>query len=224
VPLVLEELLLYRAYAHQTDFNMLADAIGATNTLAGAHDRASIAYHFEASTLGAQRYELAHVADGSYRHTFGASFGLGARYTFAARDYAPDAYAGYTGLYHVASAEAVWGSPAASSEGTIGYVFERQGANDPTLASNGNGGSAQLRLRLGDGVDLRASALAIHRRFDSASMGRIDTYVRGDAALYVDASSAFGFVVGGSLVRNASNTPDDDYTKWTLFAGVIAAN
>lgn len=221
-PLVLDTTVLYRAYAQQTSYDMLADAIGATATMAGARDRATLAYHYDASTLGGARYELAHVVDASYRHALGAGLAAGASYSFAARDYAQDAYAGYTGLYHTAGAELAWGSPRGPAEASAGYVFEREGTDDATLASIGHGGRGQLHIRLGDAADLRASAEAIHRTFDAAAMGRIDTSISADAALYVDVTDALGFVLGASLVRNVSNVADYDYMKWTAFAGLIA--
>jgi tetratricopeptide (TPR) repeat protein len=221
--LVLDETLLYRRYASQTAYDMLANAVGATYTLAGTSDRASLAYHFDASTLGGARYELAHLADVTYRHALASCYGIAARYTFADRNYAPVDFAGYTGLDHVGGVDFAWGSPRSPGEGSAGYVFEREGTTDPTLASTGHGARAQLRARVAGDTEVRASALAIYRTFDAAAMGRVDTHLRGDVALYVGASDAIGFVAGASLARNVSNDPDYDYTKWTVFVGISAS-
>ena len=222
LPLVVDDTLLYRSYARDTAYNMLADTAGATYTFAGLSDRATAAYHFEAETLGGARYELAHVADASYRHLFAGEYGIGARYSFAARDYALADYAGYTGMTHTAGADLSWGTPGGASGASLGYVFERENTDDPTLSSTGHGARGELHARLAPGTDLRASALALHRTFDPDSMGRVDTLVRTDAALYIDLSSSLGIVVGGTLVRNASNAADFDFTKWTAFAGLVA--
>ncbi len=221
--LVLDETLLYRRYASQTAYDMLANAVGASYTLAGAADRAMLAYHFDASMLGGTRYELAHLVDASYRHAIADSYGIGARYSFAYHDYAPVDYAGYTGPDHVAGIDFAWGSSRAPSEGTVGYVFERESTSDPTLASTGHGGRAQLRARITSDSELRASALAIYRTFDAASMGRVDTHLRGDVALYIGVADAIGLVAGATLARNVSNDPNYDYTKWTVFVGLAAA-
>jgi hypothetical protein len=223
LPLVLDETVLYRAYARQTDYDMLADSSGGTWTLAGASDRALLAYHFDASMLGGARYELAHLADVAVQHALSRSYGLAASYQFAARDYAQDAYSGYSGMYHAAAAELTWGSPRATSEGSTGYVFERDNTSDGTLRSTGHGARVQLHARLGGGADLRVSALAVQRTFDAAAMGRVDTHVRTEAALYLDATASVGVLIGGSFVRNASNAADFDYTKWTAFVGLVAA-
>ncbi|MGE5181468.1 MAG: tetratricopeptide repeat protein [Acidobacteriota bacterium] len=223
VALVVDETLLYRAYAQQTAYDLFANAVGASYTLAGASQRASLAYHFDASTLGGARYDLAHLVDASYRHAVASNYGLGVRYQGARHDYGLADYAGYTGFDHVAGADLAWGSPRASSEGTVGYVFEREATADSALASTGHGGRAQVVAHLAGGTELRASALVIHRGFDAASMGRVDTHVRGDVALYVGASDAIGFVAGATLARNVSNDPNYDYAKWTVFVGLVAS-
>jgi hypothetical protein len=52
-------------------------------------------------------------------------------------------------------------------------------------------------------------------------MGRADVEARIDGAVFLDLSPSLGAVLGASFVRNASNTPDFDYTKWTVFAGLV---
>jgi hypothetical protein len=182
---------------------MLSDTLGGTVTLAGTRVRATIAYHLEAMLLGGARYEIGHVAEASYRHDV-----VGVRYTFAARDYAQDAYAGYSGLEHTGVLEAHW------RELTIGYVLDRDSTDDMTLAANSQGGRADVVAG-----PFRGSALVLDRRFDE--LGRTDVQVRVDGALFLELSKAIGGVVGATFVRNASNTPDFDYTKWTLFAGLV---
>jgi tetratricopeptide (TPR) repeat protein len=220
--LVVDETLSYRRYAQQTAYDLLANAVGASYALAGVENRAALAYHFDASTLGGARYELAHIAEASYRHALSRCYALGARYTFAARDYSQAAYAGYTGLDHTGGVELAWGSPRAPSEGWAGYVFERESTSDPALASTGHGGRAQISARLGGDALLRASGLAMYRTYDAASMARVDTLVRGDLAVYLGVSDAIGLILGTSLARNISNDANFDYTKWTVFVGAVA--
>lgn len=220
VALVLDDTLSYRQQATMTAYDFLADTLGASYTLAGRDDRASLGYHFDASLLGGARFELGHVFDASYRHLFG-ELGLGGRYTFADRDYAQMDYAGYTGLYHTGIAELSWGSPTAPTELAGGYVFERDHTNDATLSETGNGGRATLRAKVGGAGELRASLLVVHRVYDAASLGRVDEHVRGDAALFVDLSPTWGLVLGGTAMRNASSDANFTYTKLTIYAGIV---
>lgn len=221
VPLVLDDTLSYRKQTQLTAYDMLADSVGATLTLAGAADRGSLAYHFEASMLGGARYELGHVVELAYRHTLGGDLGLGARYTLAARDYAQDAYAGYTGLEHTGVAELAWGEPTTPTEVTVGYVIDRDGTDDPALSELGQGGQLTLRARPWSGGELRGLVLAENRMYDAASMDRHDMLLTGNLALYVDLSHTFGLVFGATVTRNASSDADYDYAKWTAYAGLI---
>lgn len=222
IPLVLDETASYRKQAALGAYDSLGDVLGATLVLADRANQASLAYHFEGSTLGGARYELGHVVDAGYRRALGG-YGLALRYTFAARDYAQDAYAGYTGRYHTAIAEAAWGGPAAPHELAIGYVLERDATDEPALAAIAHGGRIAARVRPWRGGELRVSASASARLFDAAAMGRRDLLARGEAALYLEVSRAVGLVLGLTLVRNASNVADDDHAKATAFAGVIVA-
>jgi tetratricopeptide (TPR) repeat protein len=217
LPLVLEDTLLYRAYGRQHDYDMLGDVIGGTATLAGTDNRASLGYHFDASLLGGSAYQQGHLVDAMARHDF-AQLGVAAYYTFADRVYYPATYAGYTGVTHTGVAELASGSQLA-----IGYVIERAITDDATLSDLGQGARASAVLRPWSTAELHATALVIHRAYDAAAMGRVDLQARADAALYMDVSRAFGLVCGASFVRNASNAADYDYTKWVVFAGVIAA-
>ena len=221
LPLVLDDTLSYRKQAQLAAYDMLADSLGATLTLAGTADRASLAYHFEAEMLGGARYELGHVVELAYRHQLGGELGIGARYTLAARDYAQDAYSGYSGLEHVGVAELAWGEPTTPTEVTLGYVIDRDGTDDPALAELGQGGQLTLRARPWSGGELQGAVLAENRMYDAASMGRQDVLVTGSLALYVDLSQTFGLVFGASATRNASNVAVYDYTKWTGYAGLI---
>lgn len=223
VPVVLDETASYRKQVALGDYDQLADVLGATLTLADRDNRGSLAYHLEASTLGGARYELGHVVDAGYRRALGGGYGLAVRYTFAARDYAQDAYAGYTGLYHTAIAEAGWGGPAAPRELAIGYVLEREATDDPALAAVSHGGRIAGRVRPWRGAELRGSVSVGAYLFDAAAMGRRDLLARGEAALYLDLSRVVGLVLGGTLVRNASSVADDDYAKSAVFAGLVIA-
>jgi tetratricopeptide (TPR) repeat protein len=203
LPIVLDETIAYRKQAELSAYDMVSDSLGGTATFAGAHDRGTLAYHFEAALLGGTRYELGHVAEATYRHD-----AVGARYTFAARDYAQDAYTGYSGFEHTGVIEAYW------HELSAGPVIDRDSTSDATLAATSFGGRADVRAR-----NFRGSALVLDRRFDE--MGRADVEARIDGAVFVDLSPSLGAVLGASFVRNASNTPDFDYTKWTVFAGLV---
>ena len=219
VPIALDEAASYRKQAELTAYDFFANRAGATLALAGPNDDAQLAYHFETQTLGGQLYQLGHVADASYRHWFG-ELGARASYTFADRDYMQTDYAGYTGLDHTGVAELAWGPPSARLQLAAGYVFERDATTDATLAETGNGGRATLIARLGDGVELHGALLAIDRVYDSASMGRVDHYVRGDAALSVELTRQLSLVLGGSYLGNASTDASFAYTKLAVFAGV----
>ncbi len=223
LPVVLDETLVYRRHAQQTDFDILSDVLGATATLAGATDRGSLAYHFEVSTLGGARYQTAHVADLATRHDLGHGYGLGGRYTFAARDYVLADYAGYTGITHTAVAELSWGSAGTPHQLFGGYVFEREGTADPSLSSISNGATGTLRVRPWRGAELRVSALGAYRSYDAASNGRRDVQVSADATLHVNLTRVLGVVIGGSAVHNTSNDASFEYIKWTTFLGLVAA-
>ena len=203
LPIVLDETLAYRKQAELSDYDMLSDSLGATATFASEHDRGTLAYHFEAALLGGGRYELGHVAEATYRHDV-----VGARYTFAARDYAQDAYSGYSGFEHTGVLEAYW------HELSAGPVIDRDSTTDPTLAATSFGGRIDARER-----NFRGSAFVLDRRFDE--MARVDVQARVDGAFFLDLSPSLGAVLGASFVRNASTTPDFDYTKWTVFAGLV---
>jgi tetratricopeptide (TPR) repeat protein len=223
VPLVLDETASYRKQVSLGDYDALGDVLGATVALEGGANAGSLAYHFELSTLGGARYELGHIADAGYRRALGGrdGLGLGLRYTFAARDFAQDAYAGYTGLYHTAIAEASWGGPAAPREFAIGYVLARDATDDATLAATGHGGRIAARLRPWAGAELRAQLTAGAYLYNEAA--RRDLRVRGEATLFIDVSHAVGIVLGATALHNASNAADADYDKWTAFGGLVVA-
>jgi tetratricopeptide (TPR) repeat protein len=220
-PLMLDETLLYRHYAQDTDYDMLADVVGATYTLSAPASRAALAYHFDASTLGGTRYELAHLVDVSARHSLPAGTSVGAAYRFAARDYGR-AYAGYSALVQSVVLDVARGTPGTPHELSLGYVWQHEPTDDPTLAYNGNGARAALRLRAAKSVEIRATALAIDRRYNFMSAGRRDEYLTLDATMYVDLSRTWGFMAGTALTRNVSNANGFDYTKLVLFAGLLA--
>jgi tetratricopeptide (TPR) repeat protein len=199
LPLVLDETVVYRKQAQLAAYDMFTDTLGGTATLGGAR----VAYHFEAALLGGARYELGHVAEASYR-----SGAFGARYTFAARDYAQAAYVGYSGLQHTGALEAHW------HDVTVAGVVDRDSTDDAMLAATSAGGRADVHAGA-----FRGSAIVLDRQFDEA--GRVDVQARVDGALFLDVSRSVGAVIGAALVRNASNAPDFDYTKWTVFAGLV---
>jgi hypothetical protein len=99
-----------------------------------------------------------------------------------------------------------------------GYVVERAITEDPMLTATGQGGRLALQLRPHAAASLRASLLALDRVYD---LGRRDVHVRADAALFVDLARNYGFVVGGTFLRNTSTNGDFDYTKWTAYAGIV---
>jgi hypothetical protein len=220
--LVLDESALYRRHVRMTDYDLLSNTVGAAATFGGSTDHVMLAYHFEASLLGGSRYDLGHAGDVAYLHSFGDGLGAAVRYSLDARDYAPPAYAGYTGLSHTGIAELAWGTPSTAKQLSIGYVLERDNTADRMLTATGNGGRLTVRGRAASGVELRGSALASYRSYDAASLGRRDLYVTADAGLYVELTRVFGVVLGGTLVRNASNAAATDYLKWTVYAGVSA--
>jgi Tetratricopeptide repeat len=223
VPLALEDTLSYRRQERLTAYDMLFNSAGATWTRAGDL-RAAAAYHFEASTLGGARFALGHVGDLALRYAPDDGAGVAVRYAIAARDFAPDAYAGYGGIVHTAGADLSWGGPGRGVELAAGYVFQRELTADPALSATAHGARAALRVAIGRGRELRLSALAADRTYDDVTaMGRHDRQLRADAAFYVDLSSTFGVVIGGAALRNASNLADYDATKLTAYAGVVAA-
>ena len=216
VPLVVDQTLSYEKHASLTDFDMLADRLGATYTAARARNRGSLAYHFEASRLAGEKYEIGHVVDVAVRHRIADALALGARYTFAARDYG-SAYAGYTGLSHAALLQVVYGTRAQPFEVAGGYEVERDGADDASLGMLAHGPRADVRWRMWKGGELRASVVGQDRIYDRHR----DLYVWAQSALYVDLSSTFGLVTGASGTWNGSDDKQSRYTKYTAFAGVI---
>lgn len=213
LPVVVDETVAYRKQATLTSYDMLSDALGGTLTLAGRRDRGTLAYHFEASLLGGTRYETGHVGEATYRHVLGGEWSGGVAYTFAARDYAQDVYTGYSGIEHTGVADAGWRGL------SLGYVFDRDATSDPMLAATSQGIRAAARIHASADVELRATAFVLDHSFDEA--GRRDVQARGDAAAFFAISRTLGAVIGTTLVRNASNAADFDYTKWTVFAGLV---
>jgi hypothetical protein len=220
--LALDEALSYRRQERLTDFDLLGNVAGATYPYVDTSNRASVAYHFEASALGGARYATGHVVDAAYRRALGDEFGAAARYTFAARDFAPDTYAGYTGASHTGVVELSWGTTDQPFELAVGYVVTREVTADSALSATAQGARAALRLSPWHGADLRITAAAADRIYDAAAMGRRDLQGRADAALLLDLTERVGVVVGGSWLRNASTDATFDYTKWTAFAGLVA--
>jgi hypothetical protein len=223
VPITLDDTLSYRKQGRLTSYDLLANSLGATWDHAGDALRASAAYHFESSTLGGARYQLGHVGELAGRYALTDGWGAAARYTIAARDYAPDAYAGYSGIYHRGELGLDWADRARAVELSVGYVIARELTDDASLAATGQGARAAVRVVAWKGAELRADIEGQARVFDDASMGRRDVVVRGGAAFYVDLSSAWGVVVGATALRNASNVADFDFTKLTAYAGLVAA-
>jgi tetratricopeptide (TPR) repeat protein len=219
--LVIDELVAYRKQAHLADYDMLSSASSATWSQRGDAYRAALGYRLDASTLGGARYLLGHTGELNARRAIAGSFGLGAGYQLAARSYAPDAYAGYTGVTQTATARLSW--IAASWELELGYVLVREATDDPALSATGNGGQLAARLSLGRVADLRLVALGSDRRYDAAAMGRHDVVVRADASLYVELGAHVGAVLGGSLLDNTSSAMDQSYAKWTAFLGLVVA-
>ena len=199
LPIVLDETIVYRKQAQLSAYDMLTDTLGGTATFG----RARLAYHFEAALLGGARYDIGHVAEASFRRGV-----VGARYTFAARDYAQDAYAAYSGFEHTGALEAHW------RDVTVAYVIDRDATTGAMLAATSQGGRADVSAGA-----FRGSAIVLDRQFDEN--GRVDVQARIDGAVFLDISRTLGVVIGATLVRNASNAPDFDYTKWTVFAGLV---
>lgn len=216
VPFVVDQTLSYEKHASYTDFDMLSDRIGATYTVARHRDRASLAYHFEASRLAGEKYEVGHVVEVAARHRLADALALGARYTFVARDYG-SAYAGYSGLSHGGLVQLVRGTRSQPLELAAGYGIEREGADDRSLTMLAHGPRADLRWRIWKRGELRASLIGQDRVFDRHR----DLYVWGQSAMYIDVSSMFGLVAGVSGTLNDSDDKQLRYTKYTAFAGVI---
>jgi tetratricopeptide (TPR) repeat protein len=216
VPLVVDQTLSYSKQAQLTDYDMLADRVGATYVLAGGRERATFAYHLEASRLGGVKYELAHVGEVGYRHQLRDALSAGARYMFAARDYG-GAYEGYTGLTHTGVVEIVRGTRSSAVQLAAGYQVEHEGTDDSTLTMLGHGPRGDGRFRLWPKGELRATLKLEDRMYPA----RRDVFVSAESALYIDLSSMIGLVTGGSFATDQSTQKNFGYMKWTVFAGMI---
>ncbi len=221
LPLVVDETATYRKQAELTDYDLLGDVLGGTLVFADRCNHGTLAYHLDASLLGGTRFDVAHVADAGYRRSVGGGYGVGARYAFAAHDYAQDAYAGYSGLYHTATAEASWGAPTSARELVLGYVVAREATDDGDLAVTAHGPIVTGRVRA-HGSELR-TAISIAQRWYGED-GRRDLLARGEAMLVVDISRTVSLVLGATAVHNGSTIAADAYDKWTVFGGVIVAS
>jgi hypothetical protein len=216
VPLVLDQTLSYEKHASMTEFDMLADRVGGSYTVARHRDRVSLAYHLEASRLAGEKYQVGHVVEAALRHRLADALAFGARYTFAARDYGGE-YAGYSGLSHDGLVQIIRGTRSQPLELAGGYEIAREGTDDASVAMLAHGPRADLRWRMWKGGELRASVIGQDRIYDRHR----DLYVWGQSALYLDLSSTFGLVTGVSGTRNDSDDKQARYTKYTAFAGVI---
>jgi tetratricopeptide (TPR) repeat protein len=217
VPLVLDDTASYSAHAQLHDYDMLSDRVGAMYVWANKRDRASLGYHFEAATLGGERYVLGHAIDAGVRRRLCGTRAIAARYTFAARDYGAG-YEDYTGLTHTGIVEIGFGSHAQPFELALGYAVEHEGTSDAMLTAFVHGPRAVVRIQLRKTVELRSLMLVTQRIYDNRQSGN----VQNDTALYFDLSNTWGLLFGGSFLGNASTDKQDSYIKWTLFAGVIA--
>jgi hypothetical protein len=218
--LVLDETLAYRKQAERSDFDMASSSTGATWSHRGRSYRAAAGYHIDASALGGALYQIGHTIDVSARRAVTGSFGLAASYQLALRTLYPDAYAGYSGAIHAATARLSW--LADDWELELGPVIAREATDDAALSVLAIGGQLGARLRLGR-LDARLFARATDRRYDAAAMGRRDLQIRGDASLYVELTSHLGAVVGATLVDDRSNVMDDSYVKATGYVGLVVA-
>jgi tetratricopeptide (TPR) repeat protein len=213
VPLVVDQTLSYDKHATMTEYDMLADRVGATYTVTRQRNRGSLAYHFEASRLGGERYQLGHVVDIAGRRRLGDALALGGRYTFAARDYG-GSYSDYSGLSHTGLVQIVRGTRSQPLELAGGYEVQRDGSSVTMFA---HGPRGDVRWRMWKRGELRASIVVQDRIYDRQR----DLFAWAQAALYVDVSSTFGLVTGASGTLNASDSKQSGYTKYTAFAGVI---
>jgi tetratricopeptide (TPR) repeat protein len=221
VALVIDEAVSYRKQARLTDFDAAASVTSATWSYRDASWRAALGYHFDVSSLGGERYQLGHTVDTGLRRAIAGSLGVAANFQLVARTLYPDAYAGYTGTTYTGTPRLSWITPELELE--LGYVIARERTDDNTLSALANGGQLAARYHLGYPADLRLFTQVTDRRYDAAAMGRHDIYVRADLSLYVDLSSHLGGVIGGALLRNASNQMEWDYTKWTGYLGLVVA-
>jgi tetratricopeptide (TPR) repeat protein len=221
VALVIEEALSYRRQVRLVEYNLASSVSGATWSHRSVAYRAALGYHLDASILGGSRYQLGHTADASGRRAIAEPFGIAVSYQLAARTLFPAAYAGYTGITHTGAARLSWITPDRELE--LAYVLAREHTDDAALSATASGGQLAARFGFDHGTDLRLFALVSDRRYDAASMGRRDVQVRADLSLYVDLASHVGAVIGGSLLRDVSNTMDQGYTKWTAFLGIVVA-
>jgi len=218
--LVIDETLAYRKQAERSDFDMASNATGVTWSHRGASYRAAAGYHVDMSMLGGALYQIGQTIDVSGRRALAGSFGVAGSYQLALRRLYPDAYAGYTGAIHAATARLSWAGDDWELE--LGPVIAREATDDPTLSVLATGGQVATRLRLGR-LDARLFARAMDRRYDAAAMGRRDLQIRGDASLYIDLASHIGAVVGATLLDDRSNVMDDSYVKCTGYVGLVVA-
>lgn len=219
--LVLEDNLSYRKQAQLASYDVLSNVAGAAWRHADRFNRDSIEYHLDTSLLGGAHYQTGQIVDiAGYRKMIG-SFGVGASYQLTARTYYPDAYVGYSGTTHTISSELSW----ATSRLDVGasYMLGREYTDDPSLSAFSNGLRLSVRTAPWLGADLRANVLAADRAYAEPSLGRHDTQIKADAALYIDLSSHLGAVVGFTVIDNASNDPDYDFVKWTTYIGIVGA-
>jgi tetratricopeptide (TPR) repeat protein len=219
--LVIDQALSYRKQTRLSDYDALASVSGASWSHRGDVYRALLGYHLDLSTLGGARYQLGHTVDAAGRRALWGSFGIAVGYQLVARTLYPEAYAGYTGVTQTGTARLSWS--AESLELELGYALAREQTDDATLSAVSGGGQLSGRIALGRTADLRLFTQVSDRPYDAAAMGRRDLQVRADASLYVELSSHFGMVAGGSLLHNVSSVMDLDYTKWTAYVGLIAA-
>ena len=218
--LVIDETLAYRKQAEHSEFDLASNMTGMTWSHRGASYRGALGYHVDMSLLGGERYQIGQTFDGSGRRTLAGSLGIAASYQLALRALYPDAYVGYSGAVHTATARLSW--QASDWELELGPVIGREITEDPALSVLAIGGQLAARLRLGR-LDARLFARAADRRYDAAAMGRRDFQIRGDASLYLDLTSHLGALVGATLLDDRSNAMDVSYVKWTGYLGLVVA-
>jgi tetratricopeptide (TPR) repeat protein len=218
--LVLEDSVSYRQQARLTRYDLATHSVGVRQGFGGAHQRLTLAYHFDSAWLAGATYSLGHVAEGRYLRHLTDDLGLGGRYTFAYRDYRADGYVGYSGVAQVAALEASLGGDDAAVQVEVAAAFVRDDTTDAALTNSGAGGRFALAAGLAPGVGLLVNGAATARRFDPAAMGRQDLQLRGDASLYLAISPALAVVVGGSVSRNASTDAASEYLKLVGFVGL----
>jgi tetratricopeptide (TPR) repeat protein len=217
VPLVLDQAVAYDKQFQLSDYDWLSDRVGATYAAVRGRDRATLAYHFEASQLGGVKYELAHFADVAARRRLRDALAIGARYSFGVHDYGMD-YAGYSGLTHTAAVQLIRGTRTTPVELAVGYEVEREGTSDSSLTMLAHGPRADLRLRTSKRTELRGVLQAQHRIYDKK---RQDVFGSMDAALYMDLSTELGLVTGGSFTFDQSTSKTFSYSKWTAYLAMI---